>query len=218
MNRRILWIREPFSGLSHIVGAVLSAIGLVALLLVSNGKSMHVLSFTIYGLSLIILYTGSALYHSLYCSQHHLDQLQRFDHSAIYLLIAGTYAPICLILLHGSFGWSILVFQYILAAIGIVSGLLVKKLPHWPRVVLYVLMGWMALITLPALYTLLPYSALAWLIGGGLVYTIGIIFYASDRPKLWPGKFGAHDLWHVFVLAGSACHFILVYIFIAPRA
>ncbi len=218
MQSRKGWVREPFSGISHLAGAILSLMGMIALLVAAHGKPMHVLSFIIYGLSLVILYTGSALYHSLYCSPKHMDHLQRFDHSAIYLLIAGTYAPVCLVLLKGSFGWSILAIQYVLTITGILCGLFIKNLPHWPRVVLYILMGWLALVALPALHSILPLAGLAWLIGGGLVYSIGVIFYATNRPRLWPGKFGAHDLWHVFVLAGSACHYILVYFFIAPRA
>lgn len=204
------WPREPFSGLSHLGGAVMSVLGLIVLLVLSRGKPWHTLGFAIYGGSLIVLYLASGLYHSLHVSERHLNRLMRFDHSAIFLLIAGTYAPLCLVPLRSGWGLSLLGAEYLLAAIGIGCVLLFNSKPEWLRVVLYLGMGWLALLALPSLWATLPRSALYWLIGGGVLYTVGTVFYATNWPRLWPGKFGAHDLWHVFVLGGSACHFVLM--------
>jgi hemolysin III len=176
----------------------------------ARGKPLHTVGFAIYGVSLILLYSASALYHSLPVSERHLDSLQRLDHSAIFLLIAGTYAPVCLVLLRGAWGWSLLTAEYVLAALGIVSVIAFKSRPDWLRVVLYLGMGWLALIALPALRAILSGAAMAWLLGGGILYTLGTVVYATDRPRLWPGRFGPHDLWHLFVMGGSACHFALM--------
>lgn len=204
------WIREPFSGLSHLFGALLSVVGLVVLLTLAHGRLWHIIGFLIYGFSLILLYSSSALYHSLHLPETQINHLQRCDHIAIFLLIAGTYAPICLVNLHGAWGWGLLGAVYGIAALGIGIILFWKSAPHWIRVGLYVLMGWLAVLAWPQLRAALPPAALAWTVAGGVVYTLGTIVYATDRPHLWPGKFGAHDLWHVFVLAGSACHFVLM--------
>src|SRR5581483_3297728 len=118
MEPRRFWVREPFSGISHLVGAILSVVGFMALLILARGKPLHTVGFAIYGVSLILLYSASALYHSLPVSERHLDGLQRLDHSAIFLLIAGTYAPVCLVLLRGAWGWSLLTAEYVLAALG----------------------------------------------------------------------------------------------------
>ena len=210
------WIREPFNGLSHGIGAILSLIGLIVLLVLAQGRVWHTVGFAIYGVSLIVLYTGSCLYHSLKLAPKHITRLQRLDHSAIFLLIAGTYAPVCLVTLHGTtWGWSLLTAQYVLAAIGITSVILFKSKPEWLRVVIYLGMGWMALLAMVPLRAVFSSTAMAWLVGGGVIYTLGTVIYATNRPRLWPGRFGAHELWHVFVLGGSACHFVLMCYFVA---
>lgn len=212
-----VWFREPFSGISHLVGVLLSVVGLTVLLYLAQGKPWHILSFAIFGASLILLYSASTLYHSLPITGKLLSGWQRLDHSAIFLLIAGTYAPVCLVLLRGTYGWSLLIAEYLLAVVGIVSLLLFKSKPDWLRVVFYMSMGWIALLALPALRFLLSPAALAWLIGGGVLYTVGTVFYATNWPRLWPGKFSAHDLWHLFVLGGNTCHFVLM-LYIVPIA
>ena len=204
------WVREPFSGLSHGAGALLSVLGLIVLLVLARGQAWLTLGFGIYGASLILLYTASALYHSLHVSERGLNRLMRCDHSAIFLLIAGTYAPLCLAPLRTGRGFSLLSAEYLLAGVGIVCVFLFNSKPEWLRVVLYMGMGWLAVLALPALRAVLPSAAIGWLVGGGVLYTVGTVFYATNWPKLWPGKFGAHDLWHIFVLAGSACHFVLM--------
>ncbi len=216
ISARRHWIKEPFCGYSHAMGAFLAIGALVTLLVLAQGRAWHVVSFAIYGASLIALYTASALYHSLHVAPRHAERLQRFDHSAIFLLIAGTYTPVCLVTLRGAWGWSLLSVEYGLAVIGIATCLFWKRNPDWLRVTLYVCMGWLAIIAMGPLSQALPPAALAWLVGGGVVYSVGTVIFATDWPHLWPGKFTAHDLWHVFVLGGSACHFILMLRFVAP--
>ena len=210
MKRNLLGIKEPFCGLSHFGGALLSIAALVALLFQAQGRPWHVTSFMIYGTSLIMLYTASSLYHSLPDKPPIIDRLKKCDHIGIYLLIAGTYTPVCLIVLRGALGWGMLAAEYAMAAVGITVILAFKRAPNWIRVVLYLCMGWLALTALSPLRAALPSAALTWLLAGGLFYTFGTAIYAIDKPHLWPGRFTAHDLWHVFVLAGSACHFVLI--------
>ncbi|MDQ3814918.1 MAG: hemolysin III family protein [Armatimonadota bacterium] len=210
------WIKEPFCGFSHFVGICLSVIGLIVLLQQAQGRPWHLAGFAIYGMSLILMYTASTLYHSLHVSAKTEYRLMYFDHIAIYLLIAGTYTPVCLVSLRGAWGWTMLGAVYSMAAVGIVALLLFRLKVEIFRVILCVCMGWMALIAIGPLTKAFPPAALAWLFGGGIVYSIGTIIFAMDRPHLWPGKFSAHDLWHIFVLLGSACHFILMLRFVAP--
>jgi hemolysin III len=215
MSRIARWIKEPFCGLSHLLGAALSVAGLVALLVVTTGRPWHVTGVAIYGASLILLYVASTLCHSVHCSEANAKRLDRFDHAAIFLLIAGTYTPLCLVTLRGAWGWTILAVEWALAAIGI--GLVVrgKVRAQWPRVAVYLAMGWIAMVAVVPLVNLLPGWAIFWMIAGGVIYSAGAVIYATKWPALWPGRFGNHDLWHVFVLAGSACHFVMIHCFIA---
>jgi hemolysin III len=208
-------IKEPFCGLSHGVGIVLSLFALGVLLVEARGRPWHVASFAIYGASLLGLYTASTLYHSLRVSARVEEKLMRLDHLAIYGLIAGSYTPICVLALRPPWGWGLLGFIYVLGAIGIGITLLWKSAPDWVRVVLYVAMGWASLVALGPLREALSPQGLAWLVGGGIVYSIGTVIFALDRPHLWPGRFSAHDLWHLFVLGGSACHFVVMFRFVA---
>ncbi len=214
----LLYFREPFCGLSHLVGIVLSVVALVVLLVAAQGRVWHLVGFLLYGASLIVLYTASTLYHSLPGNKQKIDRLRQFDYVAIFFLIAGTYAPLCLIPLRGPWGWALLIAEYSLAAIGIAYTLLFKRGPTWPRVLIYILMGWLTLIAIGQLQATLPFLALIWLFAGGLLYSLGTVVWATDRPHLCPGKFSAHDLWHLFVLGGSLCHFILMLAYVAPMA
>lgn len=231
MTRTRSWIKDPFCGLSHWIGVLFSAVGLIVLLILSWGHPWHFVSFAIYGASLIFLYTASAIYHSFQGTpsrEEYLNslgkkvsdfsRLQRLDHGAIYGLILGTYVPVCLVTLRGGWGWTLLGIETGLAIFGIMASIFWKRAPDWLRVVLYIVMGWLALIAIGPLRAALPPAAIGWLVGGGIVYSVGTVIYVLDRPHLWPGKFSAHDLWHLFVLGGSACHFILMLCFVAPLA
>lgn len=202
--------KDPFSGFSHLTGAVLGVAALIALILLARGKPWHVSAFAIYGASLILLYTASAVYHLIPACPRRTKQLQIFDHIGIYLLIAGTYTPVCLIPLRGSLGWSLFGIVWGIAVTGIAIECAWRSAPRWLGLSLYLVMGWLALVAIsPLKHTLSP-IAVGWLAAGGLLYTVGAVIFALERPRLWPGIFGAHDLWHVFVLGGSACHFMLM--------
>lgn len=207
--------KEPFCGLSHMAGIVLSVIGLMVLLYASKGRLLHMTAFSIYGATLIVLYTASTLYHSLHVSEEKEIMLMRFDHCAIFALIAGTYTPVCLVTLKGAWGYTMLAIIWGLALFGSFGIFWWKLKFEVARVILCVIMGWMALFVLGPLRDVWPPAAFWWLLGGGVVYSIGTIIFAVDRPHLVPGKFSAHDLWHIFVLGGSFCHFMLIWLFVA---
>lgn len=214
--QRYCGLREPFNGISHMAGVLLSLAGLLFLLAVSLGKPWHLVSFAIYGLSMVSLYTASTLYHSLPVGPRQVQKLLMWDQVAIYLLIAGTYTPLCLVPLRGPWGWSLLGVVWAIAATGIAMRVAWKKQPHWLPVVLYLVMGWLSVIVLRPLGSALPSAAMAWLFAGGMTYTVGAAVFALERPRLWPGVFSSHELWHVFVLGGSACHFVLMSCFVVP--
>ena len=209
-------VREPFCGWSHLCGVVLSVAGLVVLAALSWNKPWHLAGFLIYGSSLITLYLASTLYHSLPGSPQRVEQLLIFDQVAIYLLIAGTYTPLCLVPLRGPWGWTLLAVVWGIAVLGIALRIGWRAAPEWITVMLYLVMGWLAVAVYEPLARTLPATALGWLVAGGIVYTLGTVVFATQRPRLWPGKFSSHELWHLFVLGGSACHFVLMLCFVAP--
>lgn len=210
-------LKHPFSGLSHLVGAALSLVGLIVLLTAAGGRLWHTVSFAIYGGTLVFLFTASALYHLLRLPPRQEARLFALDRAAIYALIAGTYTPLCLVALRGGWGWSLLGTVWGLALAGIVADAIWRRrTPDWLQALLYLGTGWIALIAAGPLVRALPGAALLWLLGGCLLYTLGAIVCVCERPRLLPGVFGAHDLWHVLVLIASACHFLLMFRFIAP--
>lgn len=210
-------IKHPFCSLSHWLGAGLAVGGTVLLLTMVWGRPIAMVAFAIYGASLIGLYTASGLYHTMRCEGRFEVFLRKLDHTGIFLLIAGTYVPVCLLALSPGFGWTFLALQAALALIGILGTFLLRKFPEILNVVIYLLMGWMALPALGWIGAHWPTYAIVLLVSGGLVYTIGAVIFALDRPHLWPGRFSAHDLWHIFVLGGSGCHFALMATYIARK-
>ena len=196
---------ELFHALTHGVGAVLAAVGAAWLVVdaLANGDPWRVVSFGIYGLTLVLLYTASTLYHGV-TARGWKARLRLLDHSAIYLLIAGTYTPFLLLRLRGGWGWSLFGLTWALAVAGVVYKL--AFLDRWPRLStgLYLAMGWSALIAVGPLVRQLSPATLAWVVAGGVVYTAGTLVYHLDRVRY------AHAVWHLFVLAGSVCHFVAI--------
>jgi hemolysin III len=207
------WFREPVSGLSHLAGAVASAVGLIVLvyLAVKRGTVWHIVSYSVFGASLVLLYTASSLYHLLKVSPRGVRILRRIDHMMIYVLIAGSYTPYCLIALRGVWGWTMLAVVWGLAIIGIVVKIFWLDAPRWVTAGFYLAMGWMVVTASGPLLRAIPTKGLWWLVASGLFYTVGAILYATKRPRLWPGVFGFHEVWHLFVIAGSLSHFMSVY-------
>ena len=209
-------MKDPFPGLSHWVGFCLSVAGLVVLLVLAAGRAWHVVGLAVYGASLVILYAASALAHTVRCSPRGEERLTRFDYVAIFLLIAGTYTPLCLVRLRGPWGWGMLAAEWSLAMVGICLVATGRARSDWRRTILYLCMAWgVGLIGMNAIARALPGAGIAWLLLGGVVYSAGAVVFATDRPHLLPGRFAAHDLWHVLVLLGSACHFIVIFRFVA---
>jgi len=194
---------------------VLATAGLVALLAVGGDGVGHSVALGVYGASLIALYAASALYHLLPLSPAGTARLRRFDHAAIFALIAGTYTPVCLIALDGAWRWGLLALVWSLALAGILVKLTRMDAPRWLTVGLYLGLGWVALLAVPVLLAALPAGALLWFLVGGLVYSGGAVVYALKRPDPFPGAFGFHEIWHLFVLAGSACHFWAILRYVA---
>jgi hemolysin III len=213
-------LREPVSGLTHLAAGLLAFVGLVALLATaaSAGRIDQLVAFGIFGVSLISLYAASALYHLLPLSPAGVARLRRLDHMTIFVLIAGTYTPFCLLALDGGWRWGLLGLIWGLALGGILLKLLWMEAPRWLSVVLYLGMGWVAVIAAPALFRAVPAEGMAWVLAGGLTYSAGALVYGLKRPNPLPGVFGFHEVWHLFVVAGSACHFWAVLRYIAPLA
>ena len=209
-------VRDPFSGFSHLAGAILSVAGLCLLVRYAsvNGTVRHIVSFSIFGASLILLYTASSIYHLLSVSEKSIRVLRKIDHMMIYILIAGTYTPVCLIPLRGGWGWSLLISIWSIAMDGIVLKVLWFNAPRWLYTLFYLLMGWLIVIAFVPLVRTMPIAAMLWLIAGGLLYTVGAVIYGTKWPKLKSKVFGFHEMFHVFVLYGSFCHFWMMFRYI----
>jgi hemolysin III len=200
---------ERFNSISHLIGTIAAVIGFFVLMYIAvrQGDPWKLASFSIYGVTLIILYLFSTLYHSFKGRWKKI--FQKFDHIAIYLLIAGTYTPFTLVTLPDSLGWTFFAVIWGLAMIGIVIDLLPQKGHRILPLVIYLLMGWLVMLVIEPLTQNLPSLGFEFLIAGGMFYTMGVLFYVLDsKHKL------AHGIWHLFVLAGSVSHFITVALFV----
>ena len=215
-------MREPVSGLTHLAGGLLAAAGLVALVVrepvAAQEEAGRMATLGVYGCSLVALYATSALYHLLPLSPAGTARLRRLDHAMIFVLIAGTYTPFCLLALDGGWRWGLLGPVWGLATAGVLLKLLggPDAWPRWLSVALYLGLGWAAVAAAPALLRALAPGGVAWLLAGGLAYSAGALVYALRRPDPLPGVFGFHEVWHLFVVAGSACHFWAVLRYVAP--
>jgi len=201
---------ERFNGITHLSGALLALAGAVALIVVGALKAdpWKIVSFSIYGTTLVFLYLSSTLYHSVRGSAKSV--LRKMDHAAIYLLIAGTYTPFTLVTLNGPWGWSLFGVVWGLALVGIVQEIWFARGARVLSLVIYLLMGWVALVAVVPLVQALSWSGFAWLAAGGAVYTAGIVFYLYDE------RFRHfHGIWHLFVLAGSAVHYVAILLYVA---
>ncbi|MBW6456273.1 MAG: hemolysin III family protein [Trueperaceae bacterium] len=213
------WLREPVNTLTHGLGALLGVVGLVVLLVLSEGEPWRTVAFSVYGASLIALYLASSVMHGAIAPARVIRRLRILDHAAIFLLIAGTYTPITLVALRSEspgWGWALFGTAWGFAALGIVFKLFWLDAPRWLSVAMYIAMGWMAMVGIVPMVQALPWGALTWLLIGGLFYSFGALIYALKRPDPWPKVFGYHEIWHLFVLAGSASHFVMMVRYILP--
>jgi hemolysin III len=205
-----MYYGEKFNALSHLLGAVLALAGTAVLVVLAalGDDPWKVVGVSIYGASLVLMYSSSTLYHSVRGGRGK-DFLRKMDHQSIYLLIAGSYTPFCLVTLRGPWGWSLLGVVWGLAVVGSLQDLRPRNDARILSVVIYLLMGWAAVVALVPMVNALGRAGFAWVASGGLLYTAGIVFYALDaRLK------HAHGIWHLFVLAGSAAHFIAILMYV----
>ena len=203
-------IREPVNSLTHWAGAVLAIIGLIALLTVSWGTPAKMISVTIYGASLIFLFSASATYHAVNRKDRVLEIFRKVDHAAIFLLIAGTYTPFCVNAFTGFWQWGLLVIIWSLALIGVMIKIFYINSPRWLNAGIYVVMGWLGILGAGQVLTNLPVWVISWLVAGGVIYTLGAIVYSTKMFNFVPGVFGFHEIWHIFVMVAAAAHFIAV--------
>ncbi len=199
-------IREPVNGISHLCGLLLAGAGTMLLLRLAR-EPEHLVAFGIYGSTLMLLFAASSLYHSLPLADRPLRALRTLDHIAIYFLIAGTYTPVALITLNGALGWTVLGTVWLIALAGIPFKLYYLDAPVWVSTATYLGMGYLALFAVVPIAQAVSFGGLAWLVAGGLAYTVGAIVYARRQPDPFPGRFGHHEIWHLLVLAGSGCHY-----------
>jgi hemolysin III len=199
-------VREPVNAWSHLAGLIFATAGTVVLLRLAHSPAQTV-AFAVYGGSLVLLYAASTVYHALPLPPDRLRTLRTLDHIAIYFLIAGTYTPVALVTLHGPSGWALLAAAWVIAAAGIPFKIWWLDAPVWLSTGIYLAMGYMALLAVAPLARAVPPGGLAWLVAGGAAYTAGAIIFSRGRPNPFPGVFGHHEIWHLFVLAGSGCHF-----------
>ena len=206
-----MYTGERFNSISHLVGALLAMAGTAVLITLAArlGDPWKVVAFSIYGAMLVALYAASTAYHSVR-RRSIKAVLQKLDHCSIYLLIAGSYTPFALVSLRGPWGWSLLGVVWGLALLGIAQELWWACGARVLSLVIYVLMGWLALVAVVPLWHALTPAGFAWLLAGGACYTLGIVFYALDHRV----RHG-HGLWHLFVLGGSVCHFFTVFFYVA---
>ena len=206
---------RPWSAVTHGAGVGLGILGAVLLLLrtVQTGAAWRLVPFAVYAASMIGLYTASTLYHCLNTDVKGRIALRKYDHISIYFLIAGTYTPMCLVVLRqqGAWGWSLFGAVWGLALAGLILTLAWITAPRWLTAGIYIFMGWMRAAALAPLSRSLSAAGFFWLLGGGVLYTVGGVLYAAKWPGRNNRRFGCHEIFHVFIVLGSVCHFFLMY-------
>ena len=208
------YLREPINGFTHLAGAILSFIGLLALVIKTALQGPSAVALTaviIFGISMILLYSASATYHLVVSTERVISYLRRIDHAMIFLLIAGSYTPFCLIALKGTTGWVLFSVIIAIAIVGISFKLIWFNCPRWLSTGIYVLMGWLAVFLIGPLKKALSPQGLELLIIGGVFYTIGAIIYAT-KPNFLKSKYlGFHEIFHIFIMFGTLTHFLCVF-------
>lgn len=212
-------IREPGSAITHFIGMMLAVFASIPLLVKAGTtqSGQNFTAMTIFMLSMILLYASSTIYHTVNLSGKSLRFFRKMDHMMIFVLIAGSYTPICLIVLGGKQGYALLSVVWGIAIVGMIIKALWITCPKWFSSIIYIAMGWVCVFVFRQLLQTLPMEAFFWLFGGGVIYTAGGIIYALKLPifNAKHAAFGSHEIFHLFIMAGSACHFIFMYNFVA---
>ena len=210
-------LREPVSGLTHLFATLAAVLGLAVLLYFGRTSLSKEASLLIYGLSLVLMFSTSAAYHLINSGPQGTQLLRKLDHSAIYLLIAGTYTPICYFYFVGFWRWGVLAIIWTMAVIGLVVKFFWIKAPRWLTAGVYLLMGWLSLAAIREMLATMPAGSLVWLLLGGVFFTLGAVVYITRILDFAPGVFGFHEVWHIFVILGAFCHFVLIAVYVAAR-
>ena len=211
------YLREPINGLTHLIAAVLSLIALIAMIFkvyITQSSALVFWTTVFFGVSMILLYSASAIYHSVIASKKVIKSLKRLDHSMIFVLIAGSYAPFCLIALHGKIGLRLFIAVATCAVIGIIFKLCWVTCPKWLSSTIYIGLGWFAVFVIYPMSQVLSGTGLFLLVLGGVIYTVGGVIYALKSKKIRIGKFGNHEIFHIFIMLGTLCHFICIFKYI----
>ena len=208
--------KEITSALTHLGGAVFGLIGTLLLLIGDKiSSAVSAAAFLIFGISMILLYSTSTIYHLIDKSKQKAKLVMRkLDHIMIFVFVAGTYNPICLLVLNNYIGYRLLALVWSITIIGAIIKLFWITAPNWVSSLLYIGMGWLAVIVLSPLVKTMPLGGVIWLVAGGLFYTVGGVIYGLKKPNINKTYFGFHELFHIFVLAGSLCHYIMMYFYI----
>ena len=211
-------IREPGSAITHFIAWLLAVIAASPLIIkAGNSSSLATLAIVIFSASMILLYGASTAYHSVAVSDKILRIYRKIDHMMIFVLIAGSYTPVCLIVLGGKMGYTLLTLVWGIAIVGMTVKAFWITCPKWFSSAIYIAMGWTCVLVFGTLWSTLPHAAFAWLLAGGIIYTIGGIIYALKLPLFNSihKNFGSHEIFHLFVMGGSICHFIFMYFYVA---
>lgn len=212
-------LKDPGSAITHFIGMMMALFAATPLLIKATREPdrIHLISLTIFIVSMILLYAASTTYHSLDLSERMNRILRKIDHMMIFILIAGTYTPICLVVLNNKTGYFLCTLVWGIALAGILVKAFWITCPKWFSSVLYIGMGWVCVLAFTQIVNALSPAAFGWLLAGGIIYTIGGVIYALKLPvfdSMHP-SFGSHEIFHLFVMGGSICHFILMYVFVA---
>jgi hemolysin III len=210
-------LREPMNGFTHFIGIIFVVLATILLIEISlsPNRPYHLISFSVFGFGMILLYTTSTLYHWLKLSDTGIMKLRRADHIMIFIYIAATYTPVCIVALKGILGWGLLIAVWLVALVGVIIKIFWMNAPRWLSTFIYILMGWLAVIVIYPLINAIQIGALIWLSIGGIFYTIGAVIYALKKPDPYPGILGFHEIFHLFVLLGTFSHFWMIYRYMA---
>ena len=215
-------LKDPGSAITHGIALLLAAVGAVPLIIKAarSYDVIHIVALSIFILTMILLYAASTIYHSVDSTEKVNRRLRKMDHMMIFVMIAGSYTPVCLIVLHNRIGYILCALVWSIAILGMILKGCWITCPKWLSSVLYIGMGWLCVLAFVPIFHALPRAGFDWLLAGGIIYTIGGVIYALKVP-LFDSRhknFGSHEIFHIFVMLGSACHFVVMYFFVAGMA
>jgi hemolysin III len=209
---------EKISTIIHFVTGLAALLGSVMLIVEASaaGKPWHIVSFSVYGICLVFMFTASCLHHGIDGTERTNSVLRSLDYGAIFLMIAGSLTPICLVIARGTLGWSLFGVVWAISITGLVLRLVFPKLPKFVTSTMYITLGWMSAVAAWPVYQAAGWPAVSFMAVGGLCYSLGLVMFTREKPNPIPGTFGFHEIWHLWVSAGAVCHFLLVYLFVLP--